>query len=90
VAIILRLLTSPKAESISRICEEWMPPTLAMWRRETTLGGEHRRWAKATPLWQIELERAWSQVITVTTLQRLAKNKSLGSVTKEERRAAAT
>jgi hypothetical protein len=90
VPIILRLLTSPKAESNSRIWEEWMPPTLVMWRRETTLGGEHRRWASAMPLWQIELERAWSPVITVTTLPRLAKNKSFGSVAREERRAAAT
>jgi hypothetical protein len=38
----------------------------------------------------MELERAWSPVITVTTLPRLAKNKSFGSDAKEERRAAAT
>ena len=66
-----------------------MPPTLAMRRLETTLGGEHKRWAKATSLWQMESERAWSQVITVTTLQRLAKNKTFGSSANAERRAAA-
>lgn len=84
------LFTSPNIESMSRRWEECMPPTPARRRRVILAGGAHRRWANATPSLQIDVVRARSVVIVVTTFWCASKNNTLGSAATELRRAAAT